>query len=156
MDIQGDPDGMKFSVYGDLNMSNGSSPDPEGEGSAKELNYLDALYDETRYLNYPGIFKETPMWEIVVKATFYVIIILVALLGNLAVVATIWKKQRLHTTTNYYLVNLAVSDLMVTLSCTWVHLVDDLTENWVLGAFFCRINSFVQSKQQFPYKKYNE
>jgi len=36
---------------------------------------------------------------------------------------TVWRCRRLRTPTNVYIVSLAVSDLMVTLSCTWVHLV---------------------------------
>ena len=28
----------------------------------------------------------------------------------------------------------------------WVHLVDDLTEGWVLGAFFCVFNTFAQGQ----------
>ncbi len=39
-----------------------------------------------------------------------------------------------------------VAGLMVTVSCSWVHLVHDLTEGWVLGAFFCRLNSFAQGE----------
>ena len=38
---------------------------------------------------------------------------------------------------------------MVTVSCSWVHLVHDLTEGWVLGAFFCRVNSFTQGTVRF-------
>jgi hypothetical protein len=50
----------------------------------------------------------------------------------------------MRTTTNYYIVNLAVADLLVTVCCMWVTLIDDVTEGWVLGAFFCRINTFMQ------------
>ena len=37
----------------------------------------------------------------------------------------------------------------MTVSCTWVRLVDDVTEGWVLGAFFCKINTFTNSKYYF-------
>jgi len=52
----------------------------------------------------------------------------------------------LRTPTNYFIVNLAVCDLMVTSLCTWVHLVGDLTHDWLLGAFFCKFNGFAQGK----------
>ena len=80
------------------------------------------------------------------KIAVNVLIMMVAILGNLAVVIVVARNKRMQTTTNYYLVNLAISDLMVTLSCTWVHMVDDLTEGWVLGAFFCKFNSFMQGR----------
>ncbi|KAK3089722.1 hypothetical protein FSP39_005898 [Pinctada imbricata] len=50
----------------------------------------------------------------------------------------------MQTTTNYFIVNLAVCDIFVTVSCAWVRLVDNLTEGWVLGSFFCKFNSFAQ------------
>ncbi|KAL5018154.1 hypothetical protein ScPMuIL_003876, partial [Solemya velum] len=50
----------------------------------------------------------------------------------------------MQTVTNYYIVNLAIADLMVTVSCSWVSLVDDITEGWVLGDFFCKLNTFTQ------------
>ena len=83
---------------------------------------------------------------------------------------TVWRCRRLRTPTNVYIVSLAVSDLMVTLSCTWVHLVipgspcstritlpsctwvhlvHELTEGWVLGAFFCVFNSFAQGQSHY-------
>ncbi|KAH3856185.1 hypothetical protein DPMN_098768 [Dreissena polymorpha] len=36
-----------------------------------------------------------------------------ALLGNLLVIWTVWINSHMHTVTNYYIVNLAVSDLLV-------------------------------------------
>jgi len=68
----------------------------------------------------------------------------VIVLCNAAVLVVVARNKRMHTPTNYFIVNLAVSDIMVTSSCTWVHLVDNLTEGWVLGAFFCKLNSFSQ------------
>ena len=103
---------------------------------------------DPRLHNYPGEFRNIPDWEKLTKIVFYAIIILIALAGNIVVICVIWREKKLHSTTYYYIVNLAVSDLLVTLSCTWVHLVDDLTEGWVLGAFFCKLNSFAQGKSQ--------
>ena len=102
--------------------------------------------DFTRFIPYPGELRQVPSWEVVLKIVFYVFIIAVAVLGNMAVVIIVARNKRMHTTTNYYIVNLAVSDLMVTLTCTWVHLVDDLTEGWILGAFFCKFDSFAQGE----------
>ena len=95
---------------------------------------------------YPKDILKPPLWEIIVKCVAYGVITLLAFVGNLLVVYIVWQNKRMRTTTNYFIVNLAVSDLMVTSSCTWVHLVDDLNENWVLGAFFCKFNSFAQGK----------
>ena len=108
----------------------------------------DDLWDTSRIL-YPREITSPPVWEVAVKVAAYAQVIVLALIGNLMVVCVVWKDKRLRTTTNCYLVNLAVSDLMVTCSCTWVHLVQNLTEGWVLGAFFCKINSFAQGKSVY-------
>ena len=84
------------------------------------------------------------VWEKALKIVFCAIIVAGAVIGNTMVVILVLKNRCMWTTTNFYIVNLAVSDLMVTLSCTWVTVVDDLTEGWILGGFFCRVNSFAQ------------
>ncbi|XP_067672411.1 substance-P receptor-like [Haliotis asinina] len=91
---------------------------------------------------YPGERRYVPHWEIWIKCVFYTIIIGFSLLGNILIVLIVYRHKRMRTTTNFYIVNLAIADLMVTLSCTWVSLVDDVTEGWVLGEYFCKFNTF--------------
>jgi hypothetical protein len=45
---------------------------------------------------------------------------------------------------NLLILNLCICDLMIVLWCSWVHMVNSLSENWIMGAFFCRFNTFVQ------------
>ena len=61
----------------------------------------------------------------------YIIIMILAILGNILVIWTVWRNSHMHTVTNYYIVNLAISDLLVaclvmplklleyTADCTW-------------------------------------
>ena len=116
------------------------------DNSTGNVSYYDYDYYDLSQFPYPKPFKQVPTWEAVVKVFFCILIIVLALIGNITIILIVWKNKRMRTTTNFYIVNLAVSDLMVTCSCTWVNLVDDLTEGWVLGAFFCKFNSFVQGK----------
>ncbi|XP_071128533.1 substance-P receptor-like [Mytilus edulis] len=104
------------------------------------------LLDEIDYSDMPyvGELKVVPTWEIIIKIILFIVIILFSVLGNILIIIVVIKNHTMWTTTNYYLVNLAVADLMVTISCTWVTLVDDVTEGWVLGKFFCKINTFTQ------------
>ena len=87
-------------------------------------------------ISYPGDLSKPPALEVAFKVSFTVLIIVCSLLGNSIVVAVIIREVRLHRPTFFYIANLAVSDLFVTLSCTWVYLVDDLTHSWVLGQLF--------------------
>jgi len=84
------------------------------------------------------------MYGIVILSSLYENVILSSLIGNVSVLFVVARNKRMHTPTNYFIVNLAISDIMVTSSCTWVHLVNSLTEGWVLGAFFCKLDSFAQ------------
>ncbi|XP_076073251.1 QRFP-like peptide receptor [Mytilus galloprovincialis] len=95
-------------------------------------------------IDYPGILKVVPLPEIIWKVALFVLIILTAVTGNILIIVVVAWNKRLRTTTNYYIVNLAVSDLLVTIWCSWVYLVDNLTEGFVLGTFFCKFNTFAQ------------
>ncbi|ESO84079.1 hypothetical protein LOTGIDRAFT_108319 [Lottia gigantea] len=105
------------------------------------LDYGEFDYSQREY---PGEIRTYPIWEMVLKIAFYVPVIVMALFGNLLVILVVARNKRMKTTTNYYIVNLAVADLLVVLTCSWVHLLDDLTEGWILGAFFCKFNTFAQ------------
>lgn len=112
------------------------------------LSGVDSMIDavDTRMIPYPGTMRDVSWWEAVIKVTFYVILFFVSLVGNVFVVWTVYRNRTMRSPTTYYLVNLAICDLMVTLLCVWVHLVVDLTEGWVFGAFFCKFSSFAQGK----------
>ena len=97
-----------------------------------------------------------PIWEILVKSFCYIITIVMAIVGNVLIIVIVWRNRRMHTTTNFYLINLAVADLMIAGSCSWVHLVHDLTEGWALGAFFCKFNSFAQGKIASPTRAHGD
>lgn len=100
--------------------------------------------DDMSHVNYPKEIVIKPLWEIVLKTLFYIPVITLAILGNILVIIVVARNKRMRTTTNYYIVNLAVADCLVALTCSWVHLLDDLMPGWVLGAFFCKFNTFSQ------------
>lgn len=120
------------------------TPKTEGEEAYPEY------YDSSIY-PYPLELQTQPFIHVVAKISVYVIIILTALVGNVLVILVVVKNKRMRTTTNYFIVNLAVSDLMVIAWCCWVYLVDDLSEGWILGNFFCKFNSFAQGMYHFLY-----
>jgi leucokinin receptor len=43
----------------------------------------------------------------------YIFIIIMAIFGNILVIWTVWRNVHMHTVTNYYIVNLAISDFLV-------------------------------------------
>ena len=117
---------------------------------SEDMDYnVSNLYDvfgnyDTRLMDYPGNMKNVPHWEMAVKISVYSLIMITAVIGNILIILVVLRNRGMRTTTNFYIVNLAVSDLLVTGFCTWVRLVDNLTEGWVLGTFFCKVNTFAQ------------
>jgi len=56
----------------------------------------------------------TQLTSVTVVIVFcYIFVAFLALLGNLLVIWTVWRNTHMHTVTNYYIVNLAISDLLV-------------------------------------------
>lgn len=64
--------------------------------------------------------KRDPMTVVVPVTICYAIIFIAGLLGNVITCAVISRNKSMHTATNYYLFNLAISDLMLLISgkCT--------------------------------------
>ncbi|WAR18825.1 NPFF2-like protein, partial [Mya arenaria] len=52
-------------------------------------------------------------WVSAIITFAYVLVATLALLGNLLVIWTVWRNSHMHTVTNYYIMNLAISDLLV-------------------------------------------
>lgn len=84
------------------------------------------------------------------NVTLYVVVMLAALFGNVAVVISVMSKHSLRVTVNLYLANLAVVDILICVCCMLVHMINHLTEPaYVLGPLICKFNGFAQSKLIF-------
>lgn len=74
----------------------------------------------------------------------YAIIIFTSVLGNLLVCYVIIKMRRMHTVTNLFILNLAISDLLITCLNIPFSLVRLLMDDWPLGSVLCQLLPFVQ------------
>lgn len=82
------------------------------------------------------LYTTSPVKEILI-ATF-VPVFVISLAGNVLVVFVIVRNRSMHTVTNFFLLNLAVSDLLVTLCCVIPTLMWFIQDTWTLGAFICK------------------
>ena len=81
----------------------------------------------------------------VVRLSLYALLIVSCLAGNCLLIAVICSNKALMSrATNYFILNLAVCDLAILASCVWVGMVSSVNEYWVLGSFFCKLNSYMQ------------
>ena len=65
--------------------------------------------------------------------------VLMAIVGNLFVCVAVFTDRRLRKNSNFLLVSLAVSDILVGIGIMNPAIVNDLLDRWVFGAYFCRI-----------------
>jgi hypothetical protein len=81
------------------------------------------------------------------KIAIYVILLIVAVVGNSLVILIVRNNRGMQSAINYLLVNLAIADILISVWCMWAHLVNDLTHPWfVLGEVMCKMTGFVHSK----------
>ena len=69
-----------------------------------------------------------------------------AVIGNITVMLTILVTTRLQVSSSFYIVQLAIADLMVGIFNMGVHLGMSITDDWPFPAFVCKLFPFVQSE----------
>ncbi|XP_069066329.1 G-protein coupled receptor 83-like [Pleurodeles waltl] len=74
----------------------------------------------------------------------YSFIIVMSLFGNVLVCHVVMKNKRMHSATSLFIVNLAVSDIMITLLNTPFTLVRFVNSTWMFGKAMCHVSRFVQ------------
>ncbi|XP_023684890.1 orexin receptor type 2 isoform X1 [Paramormyrops kingsleyae] len=81
-------------------------------------------------------------WALIVG---YIIVFFVSLTGNTLVCIAVWKNRHMRTVTNYFIVNLAFADILVTITCLPASLVVDITETWFFGETLCKVLPYLQT-----------
>ncbi|XP_037801955.1 uncharacterized protein LOC119596696 [Penaeus monodon] len=72
------------------------------------------------------------------------LIFVVGVVGNVLVVVTLLHHRNLRTVTNVFLLNLAVSDLLLGVFCMPFTLVGTILQDFVFGAIMCRLIPYMQ------------
>ncbi|XP_030753640.1 octopamine receptor beta-3R-like [Sitophilus oryzae] len=97
--------------------------------------------------NVTSLENPNPHWTdlllLVVKGFIFSSIILAAVLGNALVIISVHRHRKLRVITNYYVVSLAMADMLVALCAMTFNASVELTGNWMFGTFMCDVwNSF--------------
>ena len=81
----------------------------------------------------------------VILVLLYVLTIILSIGGNAIVVYTVFALQRLRSVTNFFIVNLSASDIMVTSLCIpFTVLADLIYFYWPFGLFLCHFVPYLQ------------
>ena len=89
--------------------------------------------------------------ETVVKALAYFIILIVSLVGNILLFLVILNNKQLRKSINYFVFNMAVSDLLNPLTIMPIHIVQIISGSgswkvdspWILGNILCKLSYFL-------------
>ncbi|KAG5684677.1 hypothetical protein PVAND_013894 [Polypedilum vanderplanki] len=75
----------------------------------------------------------------------YSLIFLLAVIGNALVIMTLVQNKRMRTVTNLFLLNLAISDLLLSMFCMPITLVGMLLRDFIFGEIMCKLLPYLQA-----------
>uniref|UniRef100_A0A8C8CQY4 Neuropeptide FF receptor 1 n=1 Tax=Oncorhynchus tshawytscha TaxID=74940 RepID=A0A8C8CQY4_ONCTS len=116
--------------------------------SSHLLLYYDAA-NHTNYTTTTNNITYFPYYQhsLPVAASFilaYLFIFLLCMVGNVLVCLIVLGNRRMRTVTNLFILNLAVSDLLVGIFCIPTTLVDNLITGWPFTNTVCKLSGLVQ------------
>ncbi|XP_038057193.1 orexin receptor type 2-like isoform X2 [Patiria miniata] len=107
-----------------------------GYGSSDD--YLASIFELFKEKVYPRPYE----YLIIV---IYGLVFLLAIIGNTLVCIAVLRNEHMRTVTNYYIVNLAVADILVSLVCLPITVVVDISESWFFGDVMCSVIPYIQN-----------
>ncbi|XP_029301051.1 neuropeptide FF receptor 2-like [Cottoperca gobio] len=116
-------------TWGGMNSSN-SSRSPENTSYHQNITFVDF------YLHNPSVAA--------VFTVSYLLIFLVCMVGNVVVCFIVLRNKNMRTVTNLFILNLAISDLLVGIFCMPTTLVDNIITGWPFGSVVCKLSGMVQ------------
>ena len=100
-----------------------------------------ALPNETTIA--PGNPYILPWYAQLIYIVLFVSMVLVAAGGNIIVIWIVIANERMRTVTNYFLVNLAVADALISILNTLFNFVYMLYFDWPFGRNYCKFIQFI-------------
>lgn len=74
----------------------------------------------------------------------YLIVFILALVNNSLALAAILRNTQLRTVTNYFLMNLAIADITVSIVVLPITLLSNIFSEWLFGPFLCKAVPYFQ------------
>ena len=134
---------MKYPV--DVNCIQNITQFYELINNINQLRYLVSYFNFTK--SKENFKHDQTIFENVLLATkviLYVILIIVSLAGNISIIVVIFFDKSKRKPTNLFIFNLALCDMAILISCTFVQLLMSIKNYWMFGELFCKLNSFLQ------------
>ncbi|CAG2202774.1 neuropeptide FF receptor 2-like [Mytilus edulis] len=100
--------------------------------------------NDTQNSSYGSEFKHPP-GVLAIYIIAYSTAFLFALFGNLVVIVVVLKYKWMHTVTNFFIVNLAIADILVAIFCVPITLLTHIFIEWRYGAVMCKVTPYLQA-----------
>nr|XP_057916590.1 neuropeptide FF receptor 2-like [Doryrhamphus excisus] len=94
-------------------------------------------------ITYVDLYLHKPSVAAVFIAS-YLLIFLMCMLGNGVVCFIVLRSRNMRTVTNIFILNLAISDLLVGIFCMPTTLVDNIITGWPFDNMVCKLSGMVQ------------
>ncbi|XP_068259919.1 neuropeptide FF receptor 2 [Nyctibius grandis] len=94
-------------------------------------------------ISYVDFYHHQPSVAAVFIAS-YLLIFLLCMVGNGLVCFIVLRSKHTRTVTNLFILNLAVSDLLVGIFCMPTTLLDNIIAGWPFGSLVCKMSGMVQ------------
>uniref|UniRef100_A0A8C8SBK5 Neuropeptide FF receptor 1 n=1 Tax=Pelusios castaneus TaxID=367368 RepID=A0A8C8SBK5_9SAUR len=116
-------------------------PGMESEGRINKT--ISSLASHKRNLTYSPYYQHSPPVAALYIVS-YLFIFALCMVGNSLVCFIVLKNSRMRTVTNLFILNLAISDLLVGIFCVPTTLVDNLITGWPFSNGVCKMSGLVQ------------
>ncbi|XP_046805971.1 neuropeptide SIFamide receptor [Lucilia cuprina] len=103
----------------------------------------ESAYWELETADFDFLYRHSLVMTIV-YCIAYVIVFLVGLVGNSFVIAVVLRMRNMRTVTNYFIVNLAIADILVIVFCLPATLMSNIFVPWMLGWLMCKTVPYIQ------------
>lgn len=131
--------GLRNSLYSDMGSLGGNGTGSGGVGQASTVTPLLSTCDDV-YVSENGM-----VYQVVVYC-MYIGIFVLALLGNGVVCYIVQSSPRMRTVTNYFIANLAIGDILMSLFCVPFSFISILILGyWPFGAILCHLVNYSQA-----------
>lgn len=104
---------------------------------------IEHILMENNTLSYPGGYGlQFDIDKAIVLIPSFGILVIISIFANIFVCYVIAKNRHMHTVTNLFIANMAISDLLLTFINVPLNIARNLMSEWTLGSFLCHLLNF--------------
>nr|CAH7727579.1 unnamed protein product [Callosobruchus chinensis] len=105
----------------------------------EDLTANSTLYDNSSSTVEPPPQEWTSSFLLFFKASIMGTIIIASIFGNLLVIVSVMRHRKLRIITNYYVISLALADMLVAMFAMTFNASVQIYERWLFGYFMCDV-----------------